>query len=90
MEFEFDEKKRLATVEKHSLDFLDTDILFGNQHLLGPARTVGGEQWRLAVGMIDDLHVMAILTGAEASSASSPCEGQDIMNESGIRRDFGG
>ena len=43
MEFEFDEAKRLATIEKHGLDFLDADILFGNPHLVGQARVVAGE-----------------------------------------------
>lgn len=62
MEFEFDEAKRLATVEKHGLDFLDAAALFDSPHLVGPARTVGEEQRRLAVGMIDDVHVTAIFT----------------------------
>jgi uncharacterized DUF497 family protein len=44
MEFEFDEAKRLATVEKHGPDFLDADGLFDNPHLVGPARTVDREQ----------------------------------------------
>lgn len=62
MEFEFDEAKQLATIEKHGLDFLDAGVLFGNPHLLGSARTVDGEQRCLAVGMIDDVHVTAIFT----------------------------
>ena len=62
MEFEFDEAKRLATVEKHGLDFMDADAVFGNPHLIGPARTVAAEQRWLAVGMIDDVHVTAIFT----------------------------
>ena len=62
MEFEFDEAKRLATVGKHGLDFLDADILFGNPHLVGQARVVAGEQRWLAVGMLDDVCVTAIFT----------------------------
>ena len=62
MEFEFDDTKRLATIEKHGLDFLDADILFGNPHLVGPARTVAGEERWLAVGMIADVYVTAIFT----------------------------
>lgn len=62
MEFEFDEAKRLATIEKHGLDFLDADILFGNPHLIGPARIVAGEQRWLVVGTLDDVFVTAIFT----------------------------
>ena len=33
MKFEFDEAKRIATIEKHGLDFLGAELLFGAPHL---------------------------------------------------------
>lgn len=36
MDFEWDEEKRLKNIEKHGIDFLDVDILFGNPHLVAP------------------------------------------------------
>jgi uncharacterized DUF497 family protein len=62
MEFEFDENKRLKNIEKHGIDFIDADILFGNPRLEAPAKTVDGEQRGLAVGMIDDVYVTAVFT----------------------------
>jgi len=62
MEFEFDENKRLKNIEKHGIDFIDADILFGNPRLEAPAKTVDGEQRWLAVGMIDDVYVTAVFT----------------------------
>jgi uncharacterized protein len=62
MEFEFDEDKRLKNIEKHSLDFIDADILFGNPYLEALAKTVDGEQRWLAIGMIDDDFVTAVFT----------------------------
>jgi uncharacterized protein len=62
MEFEFDEDKRLENIERHGIDFIDADILFGNPHLEAPAKTVDGEQRWLAVGTIDDVFVTAVFT----------------------------
>ena len=62
MEFEWDETRRLATIEKHGLDFLDADLLFGGPHIVSPARLVAGERRWLAVGLIEDVHVTAIFT----------------------------
>jgi uncharacterized protein len=36
MDFEWDEEKRLTNIEKHGIDFIDADILFGNPHLVAP------------------------------------------------------
>jgi uncharacterized DUF497 family protein len=62
MEFEFDEDKRLKNIEKHGIDFINADLLFGNPHLEGPAKTVDGERRWLATGMIDDVYVTAVFT----------------------------
>lgn len=60
MDFEWDEEKRLKNLEKHGIDFIDADILFGNPHLVAP--TVDGEQRWLATGMIDEIYVTAVFT----------------------------
>ncbi|HEX7388700.1 MAG TPA: BrnT family toxin [Acidiphilium sp.] len=62
MDFEWDERKRLANIEKHGLDFIDAIELFETSHLTGPARTVAEEDRFLAVGLIGDVHVAAIFT----------------------------
>ena len=62
MDFEFDENKRLKNIEKHGIDFLNADILFGNPHLKAPAKAVDGEQRWLAIGMINDDFVTAVFT----------------------------
>jgi uncharacterized DUF497 family protein len=48
MDFEWDEEKRLKNIEKHGIDFIDADILFGNLHLVAPGKTVDGKQRWLA------------------------------------------
>ena len=62
MEFEFDENKCLKNIERHGIDFIDADVLFGNPYLEAPAKSVDDEQRWLAVGMIDDVYVTAIFT----------------------------
>lgn len=62
MEFEWCEAKRLANIEKHGIDFLDADIVFGGSHLVGSARTEGGEVRWMAVGVLDDVYVTVIFT----------------------------
>jgi uncharacterized DUF497 family protein len=42
--------------------YLDADILFGNPHLTGQAKTVKGETRLLATGMIDEVYVTVIFT----------------------------
>lgn len=60
--FEWDEEKRLSNVEKHSLDFLDSNILFSSPQIEGNAKAVDGEIRRTTTGMIEDVYVTAIFT----------------------------
>ncbi|MGH6823812.1 MAG: BrnT family toxin [Methylocella sp.] len=60
MDFEWDEEKRLNNIEKHGIDFIDADLMFGNPHLVAPGKTVDGEQRWLATGMIDEVYVTAV------------------------------
>jgi len=62
MDFEWDEEKRLKNLEKHGIDFIDADILFGNPHLVAPGKTVDGERRWLATGMIDEIYVTAVFS----------------------------
>ncbi len=59
--FEWDEAKRLATMEKHGLDFHDASLVFsGNPLVLESTR--GGEHRWLAIGMIADRYLAVAFT----------------------------
>ena len=62
MDFEWDEEKRLKNLEKHGIDFIDADILFGSPYLVAPGKTVDGERRWLATGMIDEIYVTAVFS----------------------------
>ncbi len=62
MDFEWDEEKRLANIEKHGIDFIDAVVLFSDPHLNAPAKTIDGETRWLATGMIEEIHVTAVFT----------------------------
>jgi uncharacterized DUF497 family protein len=62
MDFEWDEEKRLKNLEKHGIDFIDADILFGSPYVVAPGKTVDGERRWLATGMIDEIYVTAVFS----------------------------
>lgn len=62
MDFEWDEQKRLKNIEKHGIDFVDSDILFGNPYLVERSKRINGEERLLAIGMIDEIYFTAIFT----------------------------
>lgn len=63
MEFEWDERKRLANIEKHGFDFIDVWELFAGDHLRAGAKPgPGGEQRFLATGVIQGIHATVIGT----------------------------
>lgn len=63
MDFEWDEAKRLANIEKHGFDFVDAFELFEGMHLRAPARTgAGGEQRWIATGIVRGIYATAIYT----------------------------
>jgi uncharacterized protein len=62
MEFEWDEAKRQTNLNKHGLDFVRADLLFEGNHLIGPAKMVGGEQRWMATGIIQDGYATVIFT----------------------------
>jgi uncharacterized DUF497 family protein len=62
MDFEWDEEKRLKNLEKHGIDFIDADILFGSPYVVAPGKTVDGERRWLATVMIDEIYVTAVFS----------------------------
>lgn len=62
MDFEWDEAKRLANIEKHGIDFIDAVVLFDNPHLAAPAKRVDGEERWLTTGVIEDVYVTVVFT----------------------------
>jgi uncharacterized protein len=65
MEFEWDEDKRLANLEKHSIDFFDARTIWAGQ-VLDPAaqRNVEGEARPTALGTIgeDEIIIAVVYT----------------------------
>lgn len=62
MDFEWDEVKRIKNIEKHGFDFLDAPLLFQGPYLDAPARTVGEEARRIAVGLIGTDYAAVVYT----------------------------
>lgn len=59
--FEWDEAKRLATLQKHGIDFLDLGRFFGSRHLLAGARSEGESRF-LAIGELNGLVIAVVFT----------------------------
>ncbi len=62
MEFEWDEDKRVANLEKHGIDFLDARIMW-RKPVLDPAgdRQSGGELRLTALGVIGEDEMIAAI-----------------------------
>lgn len=61
-DFEWDENKRNANIEKHGLDFRDAVWVLDGPYLKYPAKEGNGEQRWIAIGMLDDIAVAIICT----------------------------
>ena len=59
--FEWNEEKRLATLVKHGIDFVDAAEIFGREHLVVYARSET-EQRQIAVGEIDNITIAVVFT----------------------------
>ena len=63
MKFEFDQKKNVANLKKHKIDFLDIQALWDDSDLLEiPAKTVQDEGRCLVIGKIGNKHWSAVIT----------------------------
>jgi len=61
MEFEWDERKRLATLAKHGIDFRRACDVFLADHVIRPARSDLERRFK-AIGVIDETEVTVIFT----------------------------
>jgi uncharacterized DUF497 family protein len=60
--FEWDERKRRATIQERFLDFVDAPSVLSGPCLRAAAKTVGGENREIAIGMLADVCVAIIYT----------------------------
>jgi len=61
MEIEYDEAKRLVTIEKRNIDFLDMVEILLSPHVVLEARSEI-EQRKIAVGILDESYFAVIYT----------------------------
>ena len=62
MDFEFDPRKSQANLEKHGIDFIAAQALWGDPALLEiPARLADEPRW-LVIGRIQSKHWSAVIT----------------------------
>jgi len=61
MHYEWDERKRLADLKKHGLDFFDVDVVFNSSHVITPSLHSSEERY-LAVGIFEGRFVTVVYT----------------------------
>lgn len=66
--FEWDERKRLANLEKHGLDFVDVIGVFEAPHLVVPSTRAGEEERFLAIGVFKGRLVTVVYTSRSEAS----------------------
>lgn len=59
--FSWDESKRLATLEKHGIDFVDAAEVLAGIHLRLPARSEAEER-QIAVGVLNGIAIAVVFT----------------------------
>lgn len=60
--FEYDENKSASNLEKHGIDFVETQLLWDDADLLEiPAKTTDEPRF-LVIGMIDNKHWSGVIT----------------------------
>ena len=65
--FEFDETNNQANLKKHSIDFIDAQLLWNDPRLLEiPAKTEDESRY-LVIGVINNKHWSAVITYREAN-----------------------
>ena len=60
--FEWDERKRLTTLEKHGIDFRRAIEIFGGSTLVFPSRQSESEERWTAIGILDQVEIAVIYT----------------------------
>jgi uncharacterized DUF497 family protein len=61
VEFEWDERKRIATIEKHGLDFRDVMLVFEGKHIVMET-DYPGERRQIVIGLIGPKFVAVVFT----------------------------
>ena len=59
--FEWDETKRLATLDKHGIDFIDAAEVFAHPHLRLPGKS-DAERRDIAIGLLGGVHIAVVFT----------------------------
>jgi uncharacterized DUF497 family protein len=59
--FEWDEGKRLATLEKHGIDFIDAAEIFAHPYLRLPGKS-DVEQRDIAIGLLGGVYIAVVFT----------------------------
>lgn len=62
LDFEYDEPKSLANLEKHGIDFTDAQALWSDHDLLEIQARTDDEPRYLIIGIIDSKHWSAVVT----------------------------
>ena len=60
-EFEWDEGKRIATIEKHGIDFRDAALIFADRCVVKKARSETEKRYR-ATGLLNGAFVTVVFT----------------------------
>ena len=61
MRYEWDERKRLSNLEKHSFDFFDVDVVFESPYVVVPSNHSSEERF-LALGTFEARFVTIVYT----------------------------
>lgn len=61
LSFEWDDDKRLTTIEKHGIDFIDAVEIFERDYLRLPGRS-DTEERQIAIGRINEITIAVVYT----------------------------
>jgi uncharacterized DUF497 family protein len=60
-EFEWDEAKRMSTLEKHGIDFVDAAKIFCGPFVRARSKQSSEERW-IAIGLLEGIEIAVIYT----------------------------
>jgi hypothetical protein len=59
--FEWNEAKRLTTIEKHGIDFVDAAKIFSSPYVRAGTKQNSEERW-IAIGLLEGIEIVVIYT----------------------------
>jgi hypothetical protein len=65
MEFEWDEDKRAANIDRHGIDFFTASLIFDGRPVITRASPREGEDRRTSTGCIDQRYITVVWTWRE-------------------------